>query len=455
MNNSFASRLNLIILTFGVFIAVGPATSAVLWTANNGTDNATCGSRASPCRSISQTMANAAAGDTIEVGPGHYGDLSGGGTFGGPGDEQPSTIIDPFFQDMGCIVCITKPLKIYSLSGAALTIIEGKSDTFQTTVLIASEGVVFGDKDKGFTISGGNVNGLLVFHQQPNTTKNVYVTGNIDLNDGTGFTFFGRDYKVAFCPPDIGCTYTNEVFFSSNQAIGNMTGFSVSANFNFGGQVILQNNSALNAGVGFWVAPGFQCDGICPNGLSAGIALLQYNVVAHSGIGFIASLSGPLLDNTAIANSQTGFFITAGPAVTFQHNSAIGNDGPGVIMVWLLSAEENGEPTSAIRAFDENNFIGNDRNRPVLTVGNFRGPFPIQGSSAHCGILFLGAIATFPDLTPPFPIENFLAAKNYWGSPGGPSASGGGDTSGGACDQNNGVTKTAPFSTTAFGIAAP
>jgi hypothetical protein len=127
-------------------------------------------------------------------------------------------------------------------------------------------------------------------------------------------------------------------------------------------------------------------------------------------------------------------------------------------MVFVLDPGDGSEPNSSIAAFDENNFIGNDRNRPVLTIGTgFNGPFPNLGSSAHCGVLFLGAIASFPPLSPPFPTENLLAANNYWGSPHGPSSQGPGDNSGGACDQTGGITKSTPFSAAPFAItpAAP
>jgi hypothetical protein len=71
-------------------VAVGTtAAAATLWTSNVGSDSGSCGASASPCRSISQAIANASDGDTIWVGPGHYGDVNGDGTFTGPGDEQP------------------------------------------------------------------------------------------------------------------------------------------------------------------------------------------------------------------------------------------------------------------------------------------------------------------------------------------------------------------------------
>src|SRR3954451_15636563 len=102
--------------------------AGVTWrVTNDGTDSPSCGSAASPCRSISQAMENASAGDLVSVGAGIYGNISGDGTFTHPGDEHPQLL--PLHrvsaQPDGCIVCITKPLKVLSLHGAGSTIIVG------------------------------------------------------------------------------------------------------------------------------------------------------------------------------------------------------------------------------------------------------------------------------------------------------------------------------------------
>jgi hypothetical protein len=43
------------------------------------------------------------------------------------------------------------------------------------------------------------------------------------------------------------------------------------------------------------------------------------------------------------------------------------------------------------------------------------------------------------------PAITLNATDNFWGSSGGPSASGPGDAAGGACDQNNATTTARPF----------
>ena len=46
------------------------AQAGTLAVANHGVDGPTCGAKASPCRSISNAIANASPGDKIVVGPG-------------------------------------------------------------------------------------------------------------------------------------------------------------------------------------------------------------------------------------------------------------------------------------------------------------------------------------------------------------------------------------------------
>jgi len=97
-----------------VLLATGGADAARLQVATNGTDSALCcTSAATPCRSISQVTANAQAGDTIQVGPGRYGDADGG--FDAPGDESAEI-------DTGCDcllhVPVGKPQRGFTLTGS-------------------------------------------------------------------------------------------------------------------------------------------------------------------------------------------------------------------------------------------------------------------------------------------------------------------------------------------------
>jgi hypothetical protein len=448
-----------------------PVASASLTVSNYGTDSSSCGSTTSPCRSISQAIENAASGDTIWVGAGHYGDLNGDGNFDAPGSEH-ATVFTSYSSYQACVICITKAVKIFSYNGAAVTTIQvGPNAISPTTVYIAANKVVFGAAGHGFTITGGNVNGLVVDSLK---AGGATVSGNIDLKDGTGFTAVGS-YPIGLdpgcpvlppgyppaCPPIFGI-----VLLSANQAIGNGTGFAVQSlgsNQMAGDtlQFVLQDNLALGAGAGFSVSPGFyaECDDCDDANTNAGNVTTLHNVAANSGVGFVLLGAGKVTDNVATNNSAAGFVITN--VVTFARNSAIGNAGPGVIVQFLIPSPFSGDKTPGPVDMFQNSFFGNDRNRPPLSLGEFSpgGFSPYDpGPSAHCGVLNVGEVVEanhvfFAAPPSPPPITNIQAADNFWGSAQGPQPNGPGDAAGGACDQNGGVTAVKPFATRSTGIA--
>ncbi len=453
--------------TLGCAIAIATAvlgmtaTAATHWVAVNGLDNAACGSQQSPCRSISQAIANAASGDTINVGPGHYGDVNGDGNFTGPGDEQPDPNAGggddypPSIQ--GCIVCITKPLHIYSLQGAATTVIGSVSGApYGSTVMIETDGVDFGAPGKGFTIEGGSNNGVTIVmtglgvHSIPfPVLLNMSVQGNIDLGDKNGFAFYGYpdSLRLVPCGTEADCRFTAQVLVAGNQAINNQIGVNVIQNnccFFGGGQIIVRDNVALGASTGFAVAPG--------NSDSARNVQLLNNVATGGGVGYAAIVSGDIKYNTALSNSNAGFQLTPGGAAFFN-NSAIGNGGPGVIVDYGVGPLPPdfipGVTLNTFTPFAGNNFGGNDRARPVLSLG----PGGINpGPSAHCGVLSGIFLPVGFPLNPPPPAIQLLAPNNYWGSANGPSSSGPGDAVGGSCGQNNTATVAVPFSKTPFSV---
>ena len=151
-----------------------PAAGATLQVAVNGVDGPSCGTKAAPCRSISQAVINAADGDTLVVGPGFYGDLNQDGVLSGPGEEFPNPIA---LQCCGLV--IFRPLTIVSHDGAAETVIDfGGSLPGATTlegISIASSGVVFGRPRKGFTVTGVGGAGAVRLQQ---STSGVRVEGN-------------------------------------------------------------------------------------------------------------------------------------------------------------------------------------------------------------------------------------------------------------------------------------
>jgi hypothetical protein len=444
------------------FLIANHANAATLSVTNDGVDSATCGSSAAPCRSISQGIENALDGDTIEVGAGLYGDISGNNDFSGPGDEHPQ-MTGPDNR-LGCIVCITKAVHIFSLHGAAVTVIAGIPSTpFTANVMILHDGVLFGRAGGGFTLTGGNVNGLLFDQNKAGTdfglslTHSITVAGNIDLGDQNGFVVNGLEFMDDPCP-EPSCQPTAQITLSDNEAINNAgSGFSVTVNAYHGGPITLQGNLASGAGTGFSVAAGFQDES--GGAFSAGIVLILENVAVHNGLGFSAGSAGTTVGNTAVNNSQAGFLVVPNNSL-FQNNSAIGNAGPGAIVQFSTDGLDT-QGLSQFRSFTQNNFYGNDRNRPVLSLmaANFSNGFAgyNPGPSAHCGVLNLGALAATvgPQSGGTPPTIHLAATGNFWGSTAGPMPRGGGDAAGGACDQNGGVTLAKPFAATApFGITS-
>lgn len=421
---------SVIVVLFGAMTATAASTLQV---SVSGIDSSTCG-RGSPCRSISQAMSNAAAGDTINVGPGRYGDVNGDGNFTGPGDEQPdpnagATLLSPGIP-AGCIVCITKPLHIYSLQGAATTVISSNpSSAYGSTVMIESDGVDFGSVGHGFSLTGGNNNGVAIsLNDYTEVISNISVSGNVDLGDTNGFGFYGYTYNnVRFCPEGE-CHFSARILFSENQAINNVTGFNVVVEWCclFGsGPILLKDNLALGAGTGFSVSLGPQL-GVIVLGIREDSVVQVLNNVAEGGVvGFSASSPGAMNYNTAINNSQAGFGLVGG-GQSFSGNSAIANGGPGAVIDWSAVFS-----WSEFVPFVGNNFVGNDR------------------KGAHCGVLVLPQVT---DVTPVPPATPLLAAGNYWGSSNGPSSTGPGDAAGGVCDQDSLPTVSKPFSKVPFAI---
>ncbi|HZO21163.1 MAG TPA: hypothetical protein VFB37_01580 [Steroidobacteraceae bacterium] len=446
------------LLLFALLLSNVSAAATRVWVANNGVDSPSCGAASNPCRSISQGIENAQSGDTIYVGPGHYGNVSGSADYSGPGDERPQTFVN---DSEGCLVCITKSLHIYSVSGASVTVIAGSpppqgSGISMANVAILQDGVAFGSAGHGFTLTGGSSVGLEIDYQtmedvsSVGPSRNISVSGNVDIGDGSGFVFSGRTETTQECPTSSPvCAPTAQLLFSDNESYGN-GGFSYSATANMDlgpGQVLFENNLAMGSGGGFQIQTGFQCK-TCEVAIRASNIQWRNNVATNSGIGFYANMPGEISGNTAAYNSQAGFQVTPGPPSLFQHNSAIGNSGPGVIIQW--SPDAFTEFGGSFQTFSQNNFFGNDRNRPTLALhtgdgGGGHGPYN-PGPSAHCGVLNVGALADIiggPAGTPP-PRAPLAANYDYWGSAAGPKATGAGDAIGGACDQNNAVT-TARF----------
>lgn len=167
-------------------LAGAPAAAAKLEVSNRGVDGPSCGTKASPCRSLSAAIANAAPGDTLLVGPGRYGDLDGDGTLGEAGEETGGPACD-------CLVYVAKRLTILSRAGAAATLVDGSELPLGwIAVWLAEPGSVFGRRNRGFTITLADQAEAGVHAP----ASGVTIAGNWLFGGGAGIYVQGDDARV-------------------------------------------------------------------------------------------------------------------------------------------------------------------------------------------------------------------------------------------------------------------
>lgn len=65
----FKTPLGLACLATAILASASPVRGGTVYVANNGVDGPACGSKTSPCRSITQGITHAGAGDKVVVGP--------------------------------------------------------------------------------------------------------------------------------------------------------------------------------------------------------------------------------------------------------------------------------------------------------------------------------------------------------------------------------------------------
>jgi parallel beta-helix repeat protein len=237
--------------------------------ANNGVDSPTCGRRDDPCRSISQAITNASAGDLVLVGPGRYGDLNGNGVFGEVGEEAGTP------GSCFCMIDVNKRLRFASREGAPATVLDNGGSGV-AVVRITASNVVFGIPFKGFTVTGSNLQGGVRIEAD----KDVWVMGNIAQSNvgADGFSVLrGTGHRLI-----------------GNVSSSNGHGFGIFANHTLvRGNIAVDNQNA-----------GFRIDG-SGNRLEANRAISNLN-------GFL--MGGPdhlLRRNSAIGNRLSGIAIGA------------------------------------------------------------------------------------------------------------------------------------------------
>lgn len=266
----------------GVAIGLGPlalpaAIGATLAVENNGADSSGCGTVSSPCRSISRAILNAAAGDTIVVGPGSYGDLNGNQTLREHDEESGG---------LGVVV-IDRPLTVISREGASRTIINAGGAMIHGVVITADR-VVFGTSSHGFFVTGAGYDGVTASGRTA-----LRIGGNVASgNAGSGFAVGGTGHSL-----------------KTNLAIGNRYGFSL-----YGRQHIVEANRALiNREQGFRLS-------------GTGHAVRTNLAGGNGSAGFELMKGGQQLrQNSAIGNKGAGILLNAGSSAGISGGNLYGN----------------------------------------------------------------------------------------------------------------------------------
>jgi nitrous oxidase accessory protein NosD len=319
-------------------IALGGTASAATWhVANDGLDTNDCAQAISACRTITRAMELASPGDTVLVGPGRYGDLDQSGSYDGINEEAGMLV-----PNGGAGVIVNKPLTLLSTRGAGATFIDmGK--TTESAVLISADGVRFGDRNAGFTITGGFNFGLSV------QATNVFVTGNTVTGQTFGGFYLGSKgiidarANTAVDNPGTGFillqwTAPGYVQLSGNTARGNQTGIasgSIAAHRVTGNDVIGNENGIL---------ANYGASRFANNHIAGNRWGVQVNGYSHE-----PQQRGPLFTRNAfVGNFVTGITVYPGPEgvpVTLRENNFFGTtNGCGVLNLWAgttLDARNN------------------------------------------------------------------------------------------------------------------
>ena len=298
---------------------------------------------------------SAAAGDTIVVGPGVYGDLNHNGTLGDlPGEENP----DVFSPGCGCVLALNKPVSVESSNGAAATIIDGQSVDVGTNVLVITGlagGGEFGKPGKGFTVTN---------------------TGSQDGNgitiDATNVTVAGNQVVSSMFLSEIGIATVNAdetVRIEGNQVIGwgntgiltqgagkTIRGNQVSKSCGrgieaLGTSVVVGNVASGNGFVGgaFVTGAGGSCHGIGSSGIAVGapgtVVLGNAAYGNDTGIEVGSAFAGTIGKNNLVGNDMCGLRNEGVVGLQAPNNYWGAATGPGAAPADDICNENNGTTT--------------------------------------------------------------------------------------------------------------
>jgi parallel beta-helix repeat protein len=340
------------------------ADAATRYVADTGSDGPSCGlALTSACRSITQAIALAAAGDTIIVGPGRYGDRNRNGVLGDiPGEETGAPGCD-------CVLLIHKNVILVSSAGAAVTTIDGTTVDANETVLLMTDGGEFGRPGKGFTVTetaryelSGNrrfFRGSAVLLD----AANVIVRGNqfVFTRAAHANTESEHDFSAA---PAIGTV--------SDAPIGIRIEGNLVTNWDVGivsqGAAVISKNQVINN----------------KNGISAYGGTVSGNVATGNRIGIEVLGSPTVVGNAVYKNRVSGIYVGGGSPVISKNNLFGNADDMPQCGLW------NG---GVVGLKATNNYWGNPA-----------GPGTLAGGDAVCHS-FSGTTTTSPFATKPFAVK--------------------------------------------------
>lgn len=394
-----------VVLVFGVL--VGRAYGATWQVASFGADSPTCGTSSAPCRTISQAVANASAGDSIVVGPGVYGDVNGDGDLADAGEENSSV--------SGKTIVISKALAVLSRDGAASTVIRNVGNA--EAVYIAVGGVTLGKKGRGFTIRGG-APGSVGVHIDA-SASGVTLMGNVLDNHAGGLGLLeGTGHSVR---NNWGFNGTLMIAGSSVLVRDNLlVAATLATGASSSGVTIDRNQVNRSTGVGIDVqgsghtvrrnvvlaglsGAGFRCSGTC-----TGVTFADNVARRNNGHGFevLAGSSHAFTGNLATGNGSSGFYFnfSSPTAVGLLRNTATNNGAAGFTFVGLTDSNNFPTLTNCVSVGNQGDGI-QVSGHLVVEKSSIYGNV---GSGFNCGVNKLSAFGSV------------LAQGNFWGSPSGP-----------------------------------
>jgi hypothetical protein len=390
-----------------------------------GTDGVSCGASDSPCRTISQAINNAAAGDTIAVGPGRYGNSNNDGDLLDPGDEISGSPTE--------MIVVDKQLTLVASGGNGSVIISGAGISgLDALVSITASGVTFGQKGKGFLVRDSNSGfGVTV----DNSTSDVVVSSNTFLLNvdgdlsvaGTGneaaSNFFsggifisgtGNEFQkntIRDCGGTVTIDGTAHTVAKNRFTAGGAISLSLTSS-----AIVVQQNEIFGNCGGPAITINGGADHVFSKNTITGRGAPNFYILGGSNLQFLSNVTregaGGFLDvggsdhtfigNVASGHSNSGFQVGMGTPtnITMEKNISIGNAGLGFSFNPMLTLTLTGNSAignygygiqiTGSAVLEGNNIFGND-------------------ISGNCGLTQGGSsLAT--------------ATGNFWGAATGPGA---------------------------------